>query len=113
MEVRQVSKCEAVQYSDQMVCAKCVVRWDVNDPAPPACGKQCEEIRQMSSTRDYPAFETDHYGMTKREYAAVHLLGSIIVAAGAPELVGRDGIKNAVFSAVGLADALFNELERG
>ncbi|WP_158589809.1 hypothetical protein [Gemmobacter lutimaris] len=29
--------CVARQYSDQMVCAKCNLAWDVNDPEPPQC----------------------------------------------------------------------------
>lgn len=30
-------KCFATQYSDQMECMPCGLRWDVNDPAPPKC----------------------------------------------------------------------------
>lgn len=29
--------CEAVQYSDQMQCARCGLSYDVNDPDPPDC----------------------------------------------------------------------------
>ena len=29
--------CNARQYSDQMVCDKCGLEWDVNDPDAPAC----------------------------------------------------------------------------
>ena len=29
--------CQARQYSDQMVCRKCDLTWDVNDPEAPAC----------------------------------------------------------------------------
>lgn len=29
--------CEARQYSDQMLCAKCGLIWDMNDPDPPPC----------------------------------------------------------------------------
>ena len=29
--------CAAVQQSDEMYCAPCGLRWDVNDPQPPAC----------------------------------------------------------------------------
>lgn len=28
---------DAIQYSDQMQCAKCGKAWDVNDPDPPEC----------------------------------------------------------------------------
>lgn len=30
-------KCEAKQYSDTMICDKCGLVWDTNDPYPPAC----------------------------------------------------------------------------
>lgn len=29
--------CKAVQYSDLMVCHQCGLKWDTNDPDPPAC----------------------------------------------------------------------------
>lgn len=29
--------CEAVQYSDQMQCARCGLSWDTNDQDPPEC----------------------------------------------------------------------------
>lgn len=29
--------CEAIQYSDQMVCKRCSLTWDVNDSDPPKC----------------------------------------------------------------------------
>lgn len=29
--------CEAVQYSDQMHCARCGIQYDVNDQDPPEC----------------------------------------------------------------------------
>lgn len=29
--------CGAVQQSDEMSCAACGLRWDVNDPDPPGC----------------------------------------------------------------------------
>lgn len=31
------SDCHARQQSDEMYCAPCNLRWDVNDPAPPEC----------------------------------------------------------------------------
>lgn len=33
-------RCSALQHSDQMVCDACNLVWDVNDPAPPECGKE-------------------------------------------------------------------------
>jgi len=32
-----MSKCEAVQHSDQKVCTRCGLCWDMNDPEPPEC----------------------------------------------------------------------------
>ena len=32
--------CRAIQYSDEMHCASCGLRWDVNDPEPPECRGQ-------------------------------------------------------------------------
>lgn len=29
--------CQAIQYSDEMACSLCGLRWDTNDPAPPPC----------------------------------------------------------------------------
>lgn len=29
--------CKAKQYSDQMICGKCGLQWDMNDPDPPEC----------------------------------------------------------------------------
>lgn len=29
--------CDARQYSDQMICGKCGLQWDINDPDPPEC----------------------------------------------------------------------------
>jgi len=31
--------CHATRQSDEMVCAKCRLRWDVSDPEPPLCGR--------------------------------------------------------------------------
>lgn len=32
--------CQARQYSDQMVCAKCNLAWDVGDDDPPRCNEK-------------------------------------------------------------------------
>jgi dihydrofolate reductase len=32
-----MKRCSAKQFSDQMVCGKCALTWDVNDPEPPVC----------------------------------------------------------------------------
>ena len=33
----QPIRCAAIQYSDQMVCARCDLSWDTNDSEPPHC----------------------------------------------------------------------------
>lgn len=35
-----IKPCQARQYSDQMICGKCGVQWDVDDPEPPVCPKR-------------------------------------------------------------------------
>jgi hypothetical protein len=35
-----VTACQALRQSDEMVCAPCRLRWDVDDPDPPLCGLQ-------------------------------------------------------------------------
>ena len=32
-----MKSCEARQYSDQKVCHRCNLVWDMNDPEPPEC----------------------------------------------------------------------------
>lgn len=32
-------ECEARQHSDQMLCKRCDIGWDMNDPHPPTCGQ--------------------------------------------------------------------------
>lgn len=43
--------CAARQYSDQMVCSKCGLAWDINDPEPP----QCKPELESRLFRDEPA----------------------------------------------------------
>lgn len=33
----EIPRCRAVQQSDEMHCAMCGLRWDVNDSDPPKC----------------------------------------------------------------------------
>lgn len=39
--------CKAIQQSDEMFCAQCNLRWDMNDPEPPLCGLQ-SSIKPLS-----------------------------------------------------------------
>lgn len=34
---RELTGCDARQFSDQMICGRCGLQWDTNDPDPPAC----------------------------------------------------------------------------
>lgn len=42
--------CDAKQYSDQMVCTRCDMAWDVNDPEMPPCPK-AEELIALLATK--------------------------------------------------------------
>lgn len=48
--------CLARQYSDQMVCHKCGLVWDMNDPEPPEC------LREVNASIVAPATQptVDH-----------------------------------------------------
>lgn len=37
--------CEARRYNDQMICGRCGLAWDVDDPEPPKC-KSVKEVKQ-------------------------------------------------------------------
>ena len=41
--------CQAVRYSDEMYCAKCNLRWDVNDPEPPKCRDEVVQTGDLNS----------------------------------------------------------------
>lgn len=41
--------CKAIQYSDEMHCAHCGLRWDVNDPEPPACRLDAPRTAPLSA----------------------------------------------------------------
>jgi len=34
---RERTSCQARQFSDQMMCGRCGLQWDVKDPEPPRC----------------------------------------------------------------------------
>lgn len=48
--------CEARQYSDQMLCDRCGLQWDVNDPDPPCCA----QVRQAKDRERVTADEWLH-----------------------------------------------------
>lgn len=41
--------CEARQYSDQMLCDRCGLQWDVNDPDPPECGPLTVTVKKSAA----------------------------------------------------------------
>jgi len=51
-----MSKCEAVQHSDQMVCDACALAWDMNDPAPPECenARLRDALKEVADGEIYP-----------------------------------------------------------
>ena len=64
-------ECEARQYSDQMMCNKCGLQWDINDDDPPLCNmvvhddevKECTvEMRRQahSAHKKFIANMKDH-----------------------------------------------------
>lgn len=47
-------RCKAIQYSDEMHCAKCNLRWDTNDPEPPPCKQDDEALPpSIHNNRNY------------------------------------------------------------
>lgn len=40
---------KAIQYSDEMQCARCGKAWDVNDPDPPPCLTPRERSQKAAS----------------------------------------------------------------
>jgi Domain of unknown function (DUF5664) len=45
--------CKAKQQSDEMFCAKCNMRWDVNDPQPPVCAPPQEGRKDDTGKAPY------------------------------------------------------------
>lgn len=42
-------RCTAIQYSDQKVCKRCALVWDMNDPDPPACLPEPKKVAPVDS----------------------------------------------------------------
>ena len=51
-----MSKCYAVQHSDQMVCERCYQAWDVND----VCEPECNPVATHATLRDQFAMAALH-----------------------------------------------------
>lgn len=52
--------CQARQYSDQMMCSRCGLQWDVTDPDPPQCKKKDEKVKPFRFLRPpFPAKTTN------------------------------------------------------
>lgn len=47
-----MSPCYAKQHSDQMICHKCGLVWDMNDPDPPECRRK--ELASRNSSNNQP-----------------------------------------------------------
>lgn len=46
-------QCEARQHSDQMMCGRCGLAYDVNDPDPPQCPRTLEPARSSGAPRHH------------------------------------------------------------
>jgi ribosomal protein S27AE len=53
---RRPVRCQARQHSDQMLCGRCGLGWDVNDPDPPACSPT---ERRLAPRRADELFDAD------------------------------------------------------
>jgi len=49
--------CEARQYSDQKVCHRCNLVWDMNDPEPPECPLEASPEREALRASGRAAME--------------------------------------------------------
>ena len=48
-------KCQARQHSDQMICHKCGLVWDMNDPDPPVCRRDSTAFCHSATSESTPA----------------------------------------------------------
>ena len=60
--------CRAVRYSDEMHCAGCGLRWDVNDPEPPPCPKLAADEYENGKGED----DWQSHGKNKKASPARH-----------------------------------------
>lgn len=94
-------KCNAVQFSDQMVCG-CGNVWDVNDPYPPECRNPPESgARGMSAGGE---------GMTLRDYFAAKAAGA--VWASLSDMPADSAARLTAKFAYEIADAMLKEREK-
>lgn len=49
--------CKGKQYSDKMVCKRCNLTWDMNDPDPPACRDRSAPEPGGTARRAPPSFD--------------------------------------------------------
>jgi len=56
--------CKANQQSDEMYCAKCNLRWDMNDPSPPKCRPGTKSnIKKLRKRRNKSRMKSRSYGL--------------------------------------------------
>lgn len=97
--------CKARQYSDQMICGRCALAWDMNDPDPPECLKRPhspvtltnEEIETMTAEQQQTETETWYFTFGighafEGHYATVTIHGLLSAAfeVGAGEGLARE-----------------------
>ncbi len=56
--VNNVNNCQAVQHSDQKVCTRCGLCWDMNDPDPPQC-KTAHDLAMDAMRKDLGIFNIE------------------------------------------------------
>lgn len=104
-----MSKCYAVQLSDQMVCEQCCQSWDVNDPYEPECnpaGPECKPATFHATLRD-------QFAMAALQGILANPVGAL-KSEGARGWAWRNCSQNDVTSlAYFMADAMMKEREDG
>lgn len=65
--------CQARQFSDQMICGRCALSWDTNDPDPPACPEH--QPKREESTVNAHAPVTTAAAPQPYQVAGDHYLG--------------------------------------
>lgn len=72
-----MSECAAVQHSSLMVCERCDLQWDTNDPDPPKCRPRsvcypCPKLRaaELTPGGDMLVFYCEHNGAVVPHRAA-------------------------------------------
>lgn len=102
-----MTNCSAVQQSDEMFCAKCNLRWDVNDTSPPECRKSFPPPK--SSDREKLEKVAQGYNDLMALQATQRLTMALMIRACITRLKSPDSRKRA--EAIDALGALADQLE--